>query len=158
MQRQGREYVMYINRRSGRRGTLWDGRYRGCLVDSDRYLLACSRYIELNPVRARIVDTPAAWPWSSYRCTALGQADDLVSHHEVYRALGEDSSSRTQRYRELFTDTLSDETLQELRNSVNRNHVLGDGRFRDQIEAMLQRRIGNGCRGRPRRGTDPHRH
>jgi putative transposase len=87
MQSLGRLYVRYVNGRCGRSGTLWEGRYRAAPVDSDAYFFDCCRYIELNPVRARMVARPRYWRWSSYRAHALGAADPLVSAHPLYRAL-----------------------------------------------------------------------
>ena len=79
LQSLGRRYVQYFNRRYGRTGTLWESRYRATVIDSESYLLACSRYIELNPVRAAMVGEPGEYPWSSYRCNAMGQEDGLVT-------------------------------------------------------------------------------
>jgi putative transposase len=100
----GRRYVQHVNRAYQRTGTLWDSRYRSSLIQSDRYLLACQRYIELNPVRAGIVRNPADYPWSSYRVHALGQADDMVSSHPLYWALGREGTERQLAYRKLFDE------------------------------------------------------
>ena len=89
MQSLGRRYVQHVNFKYRRTGTLWEGRYRATLLDSERYLLSCQRYIELNPVRAGMVKHPGEYPWSSYRCNALGEPDELVSAHELLRRLGE---------------------------------------------------------------------
>ena len=86
----GQRYVQYFNRTYRRSGTLWEGRYRSCLTQAEDYLLACQRYIELNPVRAAMVAHPAEYRWSSYRANAQGEADRLLQPHEVYRALGTD--------------------------------------------------------------------
>ena len=99
MQSVGRRYVRYINRCYRRTGTLWEGRYKAALVDSERYLLMCSRYIELNPIRANIVDGPADYKWSSYRHNAFGELDDCVKAHPLYEALGADAESRQVAYR-----------------------------------------------------------
>lgn len=84
----GRRYVGYFNARYRRTGTLWEGRFRSALVDSVPYLFACSRYIELNPTRAGLVDDPAAYPWSSFRHNAGGVDDPVLSPHPQYSALG----------------------------------------------------------------------
>ncbi|WP_093479039.1 transposase [Halopseudomonas yangmingensis] len=88
MQALGRRYVRYFNSRHRRTGTLWEGRYKSCLVDSDGYLLHCQRYIELNPVRAAMVAAPGDYRWSSYRTNAFGKASRLVSPHALYQKLG----------------------------------------------------------------------
>ena len=154
MQRLGREYVHYVNRRAGRSGTLWDGRYRACVVDTDGYLLACHRYIELNPVRAGLVPRPEDWPWSSHRATALGHRDPLVTPHPGYLARGRDHAERARNHRALFDEDLTGETLEEVRAAVNHNHVLGGTRFKGQVAAMLGRRVGSGRRGRPRKSRE----
>jgi len=98
----GQRYVQYFNKTYRRSGTLWEGRYRSCPTEAETYLLACQRYIELNPVRAAMVEHPADYRWSSYRANAQGEASPLVSLHEVYLSLGSDAESRQSAYRELF--------------------------------------------------------
>lgn len=98
----GRRYVRYINQTYRRTGTLWEGRYQASLIDSDRYLLTCYRYIELNPVRAAMVETSEAYPWSSHRTNALGQPDPLLTPHPEYRRLGRTQAERQQAYQALF--------------------------------------------------------
>jgi putative transposase len=102
MQSLGSKYVRYFNKRHGRTGTLWEGRYRSSLIDSERYFLQCSRYIETNPVRAGMVHEPGAYRWSSFRSNAEGEPDVLVRRHPVYLALGRWSSVRREAYRALF--------------------------------------------------------
>jgi putative transposase len=148
MQSLGRSYVQYVNFRHRRTGTLWEGRYRATLLDSERYLLTCHRYIELNPVRAGMVADPAAYPWSSYRHNALGEPDELVSPHALYEVLGENGLARQQAYRELFDEALGEPTLEEIRQATNKAWILGDDRFRDRIQALLGRPV----RARPRGG------
>ena len=104
MKRLGQRYVQYINRNYERSGTLWEGRFRSCLVQQDAYLMACYRYIELNPVRAGLVQHPSQYPWSSYRSNGLGEASDLLSPHELYLDLGRTDSERRANYLKLFGD------------------------------------------------------
>ncbi len=96
----GQRYVQYVNLTYRRSGTLWEGRFRSCLTQEETYLLACQRYIELNPVRAGMVEHPAEYRWSSYRANAQGEADSLVQPHALYMALSEDLVSRQAAYRE----------------------------------------------------------
>ena len=125
MQRLGQRYVQYFNRRHGRTGTLWEGRFRSCLILDDYYFLTCQRYIELNPVRANIVKAPERYPWSSYRTNALGENSLLVTPHLVYEALHSDTSARCTAYRQLCAEAISDQLLSKIRQAGNSNRSLG---------------------------------
>jgi putative transposase len=150
MRRLGQHYVQYFNRRQGRSGTLWEGRFRSCLVDSERYLLVCQRYIELNPVRARMVEMPEAYPWSSYRANALGAADPLVTPHLVYTGLGRHDVDRRAAYRHLFLEDLSEQLLAEIRRAGNGGRPLGSASFVDDVANTMGRRSAQRPRGRRR--------
>jgi putative transposase len=100
----GRRYVRYFNDRYRRTGTLWEGRYRSTIVDTDRYFFACSRYIERNPQRAELVESLDLYPWSSFHCNACGEIDPLITPHPLYAALGADQSVRCEAYRRLFEE------------------------------------------------------
>lgn len=154
MQSLGRCYVQYINFNYQRTGTLWEGRYRATLLDSERYLLCCQRYIELNPVRAGMVTDPGEYPWSSYRSNALGEPDSLVSPHALYRRLGRSRVKRQKAYRGLFEHEIGDEVVEQIREATNKAWVLGDLRFRDQIQAQLQRRVAPKAKGGDRRSKE----
>jgi putative transposase len=121
----GQRYVQYVNRKYRRSGTLWEGRYRSCLTRDERYLLACHRYIELNPVRAGMVGHPAHYRWSSYRANAQGEADPLVDPHPVYQALGVDPGSRQAAYSALFRDELTPALIDRFRRAINGNTAPG---------------------------------
>ncbi|HEY7568021.1 MAG TPA: transposase [Gemmatimonadaceae bacterium] len=155
MQTIGRRYVRYFNITYRRTGSLWEGRYRATLVDSDKYLLACYRYIELNPVRSGNVAAPAEYRWSSFRANAHGEADPLVTPHDRYCALGADPTSRRAAYCALFLDSLADSTLGEIRESTHRGWPLGDHEFRTGITKLVNRRAYPGPRGRPKGGLTP---
>lgn len=142
--------MQYFNRSYRRSGTLWEGRYRSCLSQAEGYLLACQRYIELNPVRAAMVDHPAEYRWSSYRSNAQGEADAMIAPHAVYLALGADTATRQAAYRELFRHELEPGLVDEIRRATNGNFALGDARFAGQIAAALGRRVRPGKPGRPR--------
>jgi putative transposase len=154
MQSLGRHYVGDLNRRYGRTGTLWEGRYKSTILDSERYVLACYRYIEANPVRARMVARPDDHPWSSWHANGLGRADPLLSAHETYRALGATPEARCDAYRALFAEGLNAEMLATLRDATQRGWVPGSERFRSEIEAVLGRRAGPPVRGRPAGAKD----
>ena len=149
MQTVGRRYVRYINDAIGRTGTLWEGRYKSSLVDSERYVLACYRYIELNPVRAGMVAEPTDYPWSSCGCNARGQDDPLLSPHPVYLQIAGEIEERRALYRELVSQALADEDIDAIRQYVQRQRALGSGKFQAEIEQQLQRRAGLGRPGRP---------
>jgi len=150
MQALGRRYVYYINKTYRRTGTLWEGRYKASLVDSDAYLLTCMRYIELNPVRAEMVNHAGEYKWSSYGANAQGRADVLLTPHPLYTALGENAAIRQQAYRELFRHHLDNDFLHEIRAALNHELVLGRSYFKDKIEAMTERQARLGIPGRPR--------
>lgn len=149
----GRRYVRYINAVYQRSGTLWEGRHKGSLVQSGRYFLACSRYIELNPVRARMVSDPAEYPWSSYRHNAQGEANRLLSPHQDYQGLGSSREKRMNAYRGLFIQEPDAELVNELRKAAGVGVPAGNQCFRKEIECMLGRSVQPGRRGRPRKIT-----
>jgi len=149
MQDVGRKFVQFINRSYLRSGTLWEGRFRACLVESEAYLLTCMRYIELNPVRARMVEHPEAYRWSSYTANAGGPSDNLVRAHECYRALGLTNAARAAAYRELFRYQLEEARIKIIRTALNSGLVLGNERFKDDVERVLKRRVRPGKAGRP---------
>lgn len=151
MQALGRVYVQYFNYRYRRTGTLWEGRFRASVIDADRYLLTCYRYIELNPVRAGMVERPGDYRWSSYASNAQGRFNRLVTPHPLYQSLGMTVDGRCAAYRALFTDTLSSEMLAEIRESTNKAWALGNDRFRERIESMLERQSAPRRRGGDRR-------
>jgi putative transposase len=141
MQSPGRRYVRYFNYAYRRTGTLWEGRFRSCAVDADNYLLTCQRYIELNPVRARMVTRPDEYHWSSYHANANGVASRLVTPHPLYLALADSSVERQRAYRELFAAHFDPSDLKSIREVTNRGLVLGNERFVAQVEALTGRRV-----------------
>ena len=145
----GRYYVSHINRSHGKSGTLWEGRHKGCPVSEERYLLACMRYIELNPLRAGMVAHPADYSWSSYQANAMGKANELLRPHEVYCALGQTPADRQAVYRMLFQQVMDTALIDAIRTSVQTGTPLGNDRFREHIEQTLRCRVGQPRRGRP---------
>ena len=150
MQATGRKYVQHINRTYRRSGTLWEGRYKASLIDSDAWLLTCMRYIEMNPVRAGMVSHPSAYRWSSYRTNAGGAYSPLLAPHGLYLALGKTPSDRQHAYRELFRSRLDASQLHEIREILNHELVLGREDFKDRIAQMTRRQVRRGRDGRPR--------
>lgn len=152
----GQRYVQYINRSYRRSGTLWEGRFRSCLTQTEDYVLACYRYIELNPVRAGMVNHPEDYRWSSYHANALGKVDGLITPHDQYRRLGRTETDRREAYRALFKANLESQIVSEIRKSTNGNFALGDERFTKEIEQTLGRRASRGKSGRPPRQEIDH--
>jgi putative transposase len=153
MQAMGRNYVQRVNKSHGRTGTLWEGRYKASLVQDDYYLLACYKYIELNPVRAGLVSAPGDYRYSSYRHNALGKPDKVISSHATYRSLASTPRNRQIAYRKMFLDSITPELLTAIRDTTNSCLVLGNDRFKDEIETLLGRSVRPRRRGRPRKST-----
>lgn len=151
MKQLGQRYVQYFNRTHQRSGTLWEGRFRSCLTQSEEYLLTCHRYIELNPVRAGMVGHPRSYQWSSYRCNADGKSDAIITPHEEYQRLGRTAESRREAYRALFEAHLDSRHIEEIRRATNGNTALGNGWFQTQVERTLGRRARPGLAGRPKK-------
>jgi REP-associated tyrosine transposase len=147
----GRQYVGYINHLYRRRGTLWEGRHKGIIVESTAYVLTCMRYIELNPVRAGIVARPEEYRWSSYAANALGDDNCIVHPHDEYVHLGQTLPQRREAYRALFDAGLTAEELERIRNCTQSGTPMGSERFKEQIEKTLCRKVGGETRGRPPR-------
>jgi putative transposase len=153
MQSLGRRYVRHVNSRYRRTGTLWEGRYRAAPIEADAHLLACMRYIELNPVRARMVRKPGNYRWSSYLANAEGQADALLELHPLYQGLGATAGMRARSYRGLFREVLGAEFLTELRAATNGGWALGSDKWKAKVERVAKRRATPRPRGRPRKSA-----
>jgi len=154
MQSIGRMYVRYYNYTYQRSGTLWEGRFKSSLIQSEKYMLELHRYIELNPVRADMVDEPNEYSWSSYGCNALGLETELQAPHELYLALGKTKNERLENYQQLFKAHVGVELLKEIRDSVNKGLALGNERFVLQIEALTEKRVTPRKAGRPKKKLD----
>jgi putative transposase len=118
------DYSQYFNHRYQRCGAVWQGRYKSCVVQTEDYFLACQRYIELNPVRAGMVDYPGSYRWSSYRCNAEGRDDPVVTSHELYQRLGATPAARRQAYLGLFSEQMTDLAIGRIRSAVNAERTL----------------------------------
>ncbi|MBI4293899.1 MAG: transposase [Betaproteobacteria bacterium] len=149
MQHLGRRYVRTVNDGYRRSGTLWEGRFRSNLVDSERYFLICQQYIELNPVRSAMVGQPRDYRWSSHRYYAEGRLDPLLAEHECFGRLGQTPEERRDAYLALFRDRIDQRGLQEIRETAQQGWPLGSEQFKDQIEMSLRRPVRPGRRGRP---------
>ncbi|MDD5330245.1 MAG: transposase [Sulfuricella sp.] len=157
VQSAGRRYVQYFNSAYQRSGTLWEGRYRSTVVDSEQYLLTLMRYIELNPVRADMVSDPGDYPWSSYRRNALngvGLHADFVTPHPEYMGLGQTAEERQNAYRQLFHASIKTNDLTQIRECTHKGWALGGDGFTKQIEVLAQRRAASRGVGRPRKTVE----
>jgi len=147
----GQRYVQHINRTYKRSGTLWERRFRSSIIQQQDYLFVCQRYIEMNPVRAGIVDHPGEYRWSSYRINGQGDKSDLITHHVLYRNLGHDNEERQFACRGLFRHKLEPGEIDKIRKITNGNFALVSNRFTEEISEMLGRRVTPGKAGRPRK-------
>lgn len=139
----------YVNKREGRTGTLWEGRFKASLIDTDNYLLACHRYVDLNPIRAFMVGAPSDYRWSSYRYLSGDKSDDWLTPSPAYLALGQTASARAKAYRQFVRSDIADDELSTIRGALQRNQVTGTDLFRQQIERRIGRRISARSQGRP---------
>ncbi len=151
MKQLGQRYVQYINRTYQRSGTLWEGRFRSCILGEEDYVLDCYRYIELAPVRDGVVNQPADYRWSSYHANTMDETSPLLVAHPFMQTLGADELERKNAYRELFSQQLDNCLVDEIRSATNGNLVLGSERFQRQIGNALKLRTWRGKAGRPRR-------
>jgi putative transposase len=129
----GQRYVQYFNRRHERTGTLWEGRFRSCIVESSHYILGCYRYIELNPVRAAMVNHPTGYLWSSYAVNSGMRSHPLVTPHVEFVALAGDAETRYAAYRGLFEQSFDPVMLQAIRDSTNSGYALASDTFKATV-------------------------
>lgn len=152
----GQRYVQYFNRRNERSGTLWEGRFRSCIVESAHYVVACYRYIESNPVRARMVDHPIGYLWSSYAVNSGTRTDPLVAPHAEYLALSMDADARHTAYRHLFEQPQDAPLIATIRDATNGGYPLASDAFKVTVLEPLGART---ARGKPGpQSTSPHAH
>jgi putative transposase len=144
----GQRYVQYFNRHHERTGTLWEGRFRSCIAESALYVLGCYRYIELNPVRAGMVDHPTGYLWSSYAVNSGMRSDPLVTFHPEYLALASDLQSRCAAYRGLFEQRLEPGLQKAIRDATNGGYPLASEAFKNTVLAPLGWRTEPGQPGR----------
>jgi len=149
MQSIGRRYVQYINFKYRRTGTLWEGRHKASLIEEEAYLLACYRYIELNPVRANMVEHPEHYPWTSYAENTGAKAQTMTTRHIIYETLGKDAKRREEVYRELVGLQLKPDLLKQIKQASETSMPLGSRDFRCQVERRVGRSLGHSKRGRP---------
>lgn len=151
MQWIGRHYVPYFNRKYLRSGTLWEGRYKATVIESQRYFMLCSRYIELNPVRTRLVDDPADYEWSSCKHHIGVRSDPLITDHEMFWALGNTPFDREAAYKALIQQDVSQNESQALTDATLKSWAIGSDKFKALLEKEAGRRVEPLKRGRPKK-------
>lgn len=149
MQFIGRRYVPYINHKYGKTGSIWEGRYKASLVQEDKYFLTVMRYIEMNPVRASMVDLPGHYPWSSYCHNAGIRRISFIRSHPVYIALGKTDRKRCVAYQKLFEGHLCSDDMRRIDESWLTGTPLGNDSFKGEVEQRLKCKVGQVRRGRP---------
>lgn len=135
MRELGQCYVQYFNRRYGRTGTLWEGRFRSCLVDSARYVLGCYRYVEMNPVEAGMVSSPLAYPWSSHAENIGARPPAMLTAHAEYAALASTADARRAAYRALFSGPQDREFLDAIRDATHGGYALAGDALKARLAA-----------------------
>jgi putative transposase len=149
MQSVGRTYVRAFNQRHGRTGTLWEGRYRSTLIQTDRYLLACMAYIDLNPVRAGLVLQPQDYGWSSHVHYTGQRVDRWITPHALLWTLGNTPFAREAAYAELVHAGVTTDQERALTQSALSGWALGETAFVANLQKQTERRVVKGRAGRP---------
>ncbi len=155
MQALGRSYVRYFNATQKRSGTLWEGRYKSTLIQSDRYLLACMAYIDLNPVRAGLVAQAGDYPWSSYAHYAGRRTDNFITPHPLMWELGNTPFAREAAYAELVRTGINTVQQAALTESALRGWALGESDFVTDLQKRTERRVAKSTPGRPLSAQKP---
>ncbi len=150
MKHLGQLHSQYVNKTYRRTGSLWEGRFKSCLVQSEGYLLTCYRYIEMNPVRAGLAASPGDYAWSSFHVNACGDTCDWITPHAEFVRLGRHPHERQAVYRDTFGGTDAAARFDEIRQATNAGYVVGDTSFKRTMARIVGRRVQAGCPGRPR--------
>jgi len=151
MQYQGRCYVPYINTTYNKTGTIWQGRYKASLIDPETQLLNNMLYIENLPVREKLVKSPGAFKWSSYKFNAQGKKNTLITPHEKYTELAKTDKTRLDKYTTLSKAGLTDEISRDIQDAWQTGTPLGSDKFKKMVERRLKIKVGHARRGRPRK-------
>lgn len=149
MQWIGRQYVPYFNRKTGRQGTLWQGRFKAAPIEAAPYFLPCMQYVEGNPQRAGLVSDPLDYPWSSFAHHVGAKIDPLISDHAIYWELGNTPFQREARYREMMRQGLSQDVITKMTQSTVKSWLLGSESFQADMAKLTERRVVPAKRGRP---------
>ena len=151
MKRVAGRQTRYINRIEKRSGTLWEGRYKSSPIENDQHLLACCRYVELNPVRALLVGTPEEYRWSSYRHKVGKVLVEWLDLDPCYLSMGESDRERQKRYMTFGQETIPRDELKMIRDSIQRGQLTGSRKFIDEVERRMKVRVEFRGQGRPKK-------
>ncbi len=155
MKRLAGRQTRFVNRQESRTGTLWEGRYKSSPIETDAYLLACCRYVELNPVRARMTRDPGTYQWSSYRRHAGMDAEfRWLDLDPCYQVLGGSDRERAACYKDFVVSEIPAGEWEFIREALQRGQLTGSSRFSDEVEGIIGRRVENRKQGRPRKNAD----
>jgi putative transposase len=154
MRRLGQRYVPAFNRKHGRTGTLWEGRFKSCLVDCEGYLLTVHRYIELNPVRAAMVTSAEHYRWSSVHASLATADDAIVTAHPAFLSIAADQQQRGAWHREWLRQAISEDDLASIRTHLQQERALGNPIFQSMVARTLNRPVAIRPRGRPQKTAD----
>lgn len=153
MQSLGRRYVQFVNHRYRRSGTLWAGRYKSSLIDSDSYLLTCYRYVESRPIYLGLAESMDGYRWSSFRHHANIEQSNVIKDHRLYLSLGKKPQARAEAYQELFRYRFDRRLLEYIAETIKLGQILGGDVFKDKIEQIANQRVRPLKRGRPKKNT-----
>jgi len=154
MQTMANRYVRYYNATYKQTGTIWEGRFKSCLVDSDNYLFSLYKYIEMNPVKATMVEDVADYKWSSYRHNALGETDELINEHPLYTELGDDTQKRYLAYQALFDELDINQQHTQITKATLNGEVYGSNAFHSTIGELIDRVTRLGAHGGDRKSAE----
>ena len=139
MQSMANRYVRYYNAKHQRTGTIWEGRFKSCLVDSEHYLFALYKYIEMNPIKANMVEDIANYRCSSYRHNALGETDELITEHDLYKELGATVEQRYEQYKKIFDELDISRQQDQITKATLAGEVYGSNGFHNKISGLISR-------------------
>jgi len=155
MKRLAGRQTRFVNRQEARTGTLWESRYKSSPIDTESYLLACCRYVELNPVRAGMVGDPKAYPWSSFQRHVGGSRRfSWLDFDPCYEGMGVTEEERALKYRDFVYSAIPSGEWNLIREAIQRGHLTGGQPFVDQVETILGRRIEHRKQGRPKKDAE----
>jgi len=159
MQSMANRYVRYFNAKHQRSGTIWEGRFKSCLVDSVDYLFTLYKYIEMNPVKANMVETPADYEWSSYGHNALGKTDSLITEHELYKDLGGTiEQQRYNHYKSLFDELNITLQQAQITKATLAGEIYGNDKFHTKIRKLISRTTKLASHGGDRKSIEYKNH
>ena len=151
MKRLAGRQTRYVNHLERRSGSLWEGRYKSSPIETDTYLLACNRYVELNPVNAGMVKQAEDYEWSSYRQRVGIEKEMWIDSDPAYLGLSEDKGERMRYYKNYINRDIPEEEKLMISGALQRGQLTGSTRFVEEVEQRLGIRIEHRGQGRPKK-------